>query len=162
MRQTDRPEPERRRPRATEHRSACVGGASYGARMTARLNAVAIVTADMARSLAFYRRLGLALPAELDGEPHADADLGGGVRLMWDTEELIRSLYPDWSRPSGGHAVSLAVECDAPADVDALHDRLVAGGAPSVKQPWDAVWGMRYAVVLDPDGYLVDLYAALG
>lgn len=129
--------------------------------MTARLDAVAIVTGDMARSLAFYRQLGLDLPADLDREAHADADLGGGVRLMWDTEEIMTSLYPDWSRPTDGHTVSLAVRCDAPAEVDELHARLVAAGAPSVKAPWDAVWGMRYAVVRDPDGYLVDLYADL-
>ena len=28
-------------------------------------------------------------------------------------------------------------------------------------EPWDAVWGQRYAVVHDPDGNPVDLYAAL-
>jgi uncharacterized glyoxalase superfamily protein PhnB len=27
--------------------------------------------------------------------------------------------------------------------------------------PWDAFWGMRYAVVKDPDGNAVDLFAAL-
>jgi uncharacterized glyoxalase superfamily protein PhnB len=29
------------------------------------------------------------------------------------------------------------------------------------KEPWDAFWGQRYAVVADPDGNHVDLYAPL-
>lgn len=29
------------------------------------------------------------------------------------------------------------------------------------KAPWDAFWGQRYAVVVDPDGNLVDLFADL-
>jgi hypothetical protein len=28
-------------------------------------------------------------------------------------------------------------------------------------EPWDAFWGMRYAVVFDPDGRPVDLFAVL-
>jgi hypothetical protein len=28
-------------------------------------------------------------------------------------------------------------------------------------QPWDAVWGMRYAEVKDPDGNVVDVFADL-
>lgn len=51
--------------------------------MTVKLDLVGIVVEDMARSLAFYRRLGLELPPELDGEPHAEATLPSGVRLAW-------------------------------------------------------------------------------
>jgi hypothetical protein len=29
------------------------------------------------------------------------------------------------------------------------------------KEPWDAFWGQRYAIVLDPDGTHVELSAAL-
>ncbi|MEU1948938.1 hypothetical protein ABZ554_42425, partial [Streptomyces sp. NPDC020125] len=40
--------------------------AAYAARMTARFNAIGLVVADLAGSLAFYRRLGLDIPAEAD------------------------------------------------------------------------------------------------
>ena len=39
----------------------------------------------MARSLAFYRRLGFDLPAEADAETHVEAALPGGLRIAWDT-----------------------------------------------------------------------------
>ena len=32
-------------------------------------------------------------------------------------------------------------------------------GFTVVKEPWDAFWGQRYAIVADPDGYMVDLFA---
>ena len=40
-------------------------------------------------------------------------------------------------------------------------ERLVASGAEGHLAPWDAFWGHRYAVVRDPDGNDVDLFAAL-
>ncbi|WAP58246.1 VOC family protein [Streptomyces sp. S465] len=129
--------------------------------MTARFNAIGLVVADMAASLAFYRSLGLDLPAEADTQPHAEATLPGGTRLMWDTVETVRSFDPDWTPPAGSHRVSLAFLCDSPAEVDKTYRDLVAAGARGEKEPWDAVWGQRYAVVLDPDGNGVDLFAPL-
>ena len=34
-------------------------------------------------------------------------------------------------------------------------------GFDAEKEPWDAVWGQRYAQLCDPDGVPVDLYAPL-
>jgi uncharacterized glyoxalase superfamily protein PhnB len=39
--------------------------------------------------------------------------------------------------------------------------RLVAAGYEGKKEPYDAFWGQRYANVVDPDGNVVDLFAAL-
>ena len=57
--------------------------------MTPQLDCFAVVVHDMAASLAFYRALGLDIPAEADGEPHAEVTLAGGVRLCWDTTETL-------------------------------------------------------------------------
>ena len=61
----------------------------YRERMTARLDVVGIVVDDMARSLAFYRRLGFDLAAANDSEPHVEASLPGGLRIAWDTADTI-------------------------------------------------------------------------
>ena len=129
--------------------------------MTARFDAIGIVAADMARSLAFYRRLGLDIPPEADAEPHAEATGPGGIRIMWDTEETVRSFDPGWERPAGGPAVSLAFRCESASAVDKLFAELVAGGAIAHRQPWDAFWGQRYATLRDRDGNGVDLFAPL-
>jgi uncharacterized glyoxalase superfamily protein PhnB len=124
-----------------------------------QLNAIGIVTSDMARSIAFYRLLGVDLP-ETPDEGHIDAQLPNGVRLMLDTEEVIRSFRPDWTRATGNQ-VALAFECASPADVDEVYARAVAAGFHGEKEPWDAFWGQRYAQLQDPDGVGVDLYAPL-
>ena len=120
-----------------------------------------MVVSDLTRAIAFYRRLGLVFPedADAEGHGHAEATLPGGIRFMLDTEETIRSFAPDWSPPSGGHRIAVAFLCDSPADVDRVHDELVAAGAESHRAPWDAFWGQRYAEVKDPDGNVVDLFA---
>ncbi|MGW4031196.1 VOC family protein [Streptomyces sp. NPDC004838] len=127
--------------------------------MTPRLDAISIVTADMAASLAFYRRLGLDIPADAGSAPHVETALPGGARLLWDTEDVVRSFDPGWTRPKGGDRLGLAFLCDSPAEVDAVYAELVAAGYRGHLKPWDAVWGQRYAVVLDPDGSGVSLFA---
>ncbi len=123
---------------------------------------IGMVVADMAASLAFYRRLGLDVPADADAEPHVEAALPGGLRFAWDTVDTVRSFDPSWTAPSGGHRLGLAFACDSPSDVDKTHAELVTAGYRSHHDPWDAFWGQRYATVLDPDGNTVDLFAPLG
>ncbi|MER7130666.1 VOC family protein [Streptosporangium saharense] len=130
--------------------------------MQARLSFVGIVVKDMARSLAFYRRLGFDLPPEADREPHVEAELPGGLKLVWDTVETLHTFDPHWQRPVGGARVALAFTFDTPAEVDAAYDQLVSLGYEGHKEPWDAFWGQRYAIVHDPDGNGVDLFAQNG
>ena len=114
----------------------------------------------MPATLSFYRQLGLDIPAAADTEAHVDVDLGG-LHLAFDTEAVIKSFDPGWTRPTGGHRVALAFGCDSPAEVDAAWKELTAAGHEGHLEPWDAPWGMRYAVVHDPDGNAVDLFANL-
>src|SRR5213078_2763853 len=47
-----------------------------------KLDAFGIVVSDMARSLAFYRNLGLEFPDGAESEGHVEAQLRGGLRYM--------------------------------------------------------------------------------
>lgn len=128
---------------------------------TPRLATFGIVVADMAASLAFYRRLGLDIPAEADGEPHVQCDLAPGLALVWDTVETITSFDPHWEAPKGSARTGIGFDCGEPPAVDALYASLVEAGYHGELPPWDAFWGMRYASLQDPDGNGVDLYALL-
>jgi catechol 2,3-dioxygenase-like lactoylglutathione lyase family enzyme len=123
------------------------------------LNAIGITVSDMARSIAFYRALGLDVP-ETPDEGHVDTFLPNGVRFMLDSEEVVRSFLPDWEREDGNQ-IAIALECSSPAEVDEVHARVVAAGFQSEKDPWDAFWGQRYSILIDPDGVRINLYAAL-
>jgi catechol 2,3-dioxygenase-like lactoylglutathione lyase family enzyme len=125
----------------------------------AALNAIGIVAADMARSIGFYRLLGVELP-ETPGDGHVQTFLPNGVRFMLDSEDVLRSFRPDWRRETGNQ-LAIAFECASPAEVDEAHARVVAAGFDSDTEPFDAFWGQRYASLRDPDGVPVDLYAAL-
>jgi uncharacterized glyoxalase superfamily protein PhnB len=122
------------------------------------LAAIGIVTAHMADSVRFYRLLGVNV-GDPDGD-HLEVTLPSGVRLMWDTIELIRKLDPEWVPPAG-HRMVLAFECATPAEVDATYRRVVGAGFRSKSEPFDAFWGQRYAQVIDPDANVVDLFAQL-
>ena len=127
-----------------------------------QLNAIGIAVADLRRSMQFYRLLGLDLPEDPEdpADGHVEATMANGTRLMFDTEEVIDSFLPEWRR-ANGNQVSLAFECSSPAEVDDVYARVVAAGFEGEKAPWDAVWGQRYALLGDPDGVRVNLYAAL-
>ncbi len=126
----------------------------------ATLAALGIVSRDIPESCRFYRTLGIDLPEAPQGEDHVEAELPNGLRLMFDTEELMRKLDPEWKRTEG-HPITLAFLCQDAADVDATYARLTEAGFTGTTEPYDAFWGQRYANVDDPDGNDVALFAPL-
>ena len=122
-----------------------------------QLNALGIVSSDLAESIRFYRLLGLEFPQDAG---HIETTLPNGVRFMLDSEDVIRSFRPDWQRATGNQ-LSLAFECASPAEVDETYRRVVDAGFEGEKEPWDAFWGQRYALLGDPDGVRINLYALL-
>lgn len=123
---------------------------------------IGIVTGDLASSLAFYRSLGLDIPAGQDDAAHVEASLPGGMTLAWDPVSTVRGFLPDFEPPDGENRIGFAFRADSPEEVDRVYAELVAT-YPSAAHtaPWDAPWGQRYSTVLDPDGNSIDLYAPL-
>ncbi|WP_425498868.1 VOC family protein [Natronoglycomyces albus] len=128
--------------------------------MTPTLNFLALFPSDLPASLAFYRRLGLDIPAEADHEVHVDIQFDNGVRLAWDRADVVKEIHPDRTPPSGGFRQGMAFEVGSPSEVDQLY-RYMAEAGYGKTEPWDAMWGQRYACLMDPDGNVVDLYAPL-
>jgi uncharacterized glyoxalase superfamily protein PhnB len=126
----------------------------------AALEAIGLVTTNMGESCRFYRTLGLDVPEPEPDEQHFEMTLPSGVRLMWDTVDVVKQFDPEWQPPTG-QGIALAFRCDDAAGVDATYGRLVDAGFTGAKAPWDAFWGQRYAQVFDPDGSKVDLFAPL-
>jgi catechol 2,3-dioxygenase-like lactoylglutathione lyase family enzyme len=123
-----------------------------------KVDLVGLVVRDMGKTLRLYRRLGMDIPESADNEGHVEVALPGGFRIAWDTLEVIHSFNPDYQLPTTPQP-GLAFLCDSPAEVDQLYRELVAEGFHGHQEPWDAAWGQRYAVLLDPDNHLVDLFA---
>lgn len=131
--------------------------------MQLKLDLISIIVKDMPTALAFYRQLGLEIPAELDSEGHAEITLDNSLRVGWDTHEIMQQFDEHWQPASEPcHKVGIAFLCESAADVDATFERLVNNGAAVHKPPFDAFWGQRYAQIKDPDGNVLDLFADLG
>ncbi len=120
---------------------------------------VGIVAVDLQRAARFYRLLGLDFP-DPEGADYIEVTTKNGYRISLNAQSLDKKLTPNWEEPRG-QRVSLAFLCDSPAEVDAVHEAIVKAGHRSVKEPWDAFWGQRYAMVEDPDGAHVSLFAPL-
>ena len=88
--------------------------------MTVVPSAIGLVASDLARTLSFYRAMGLDIPADADSEPHVEVTLPGGFRILFDPESTIKSFDPEWvPAPAGSPRAALAFECADPAEVDA-------------------------------------------
>lgn len=125
-----------------------------------RLDALAITTPDMGKTVAFYETLGFRFPKWDNEDQHVEPIPNPGEpRLMIDHVDLMKKLTGATPTPPS-HA-SFALLCDSPAEVDALATKLAAAGYVLTQEPWDAFWGQRYATVRDPGGYQVDLFAPL-
>ena len=104
----------------------------------------------------------LRLRGVADKEPHVEVTLPGGLRLAWDNEETIRSFDPDWTPPTGRTPGRPRLHA-APTRPRSTGSTPTwwAPATAGHREPWDAFWGQRYAVVHDPDGNAVDLFAPL-
>ncbi len=125
-----------------------------------RIDAVSVTSTDMPRSVAFYTLLGFDFTGVETGGPHVEPQRAeGSHRLMIDDAGLMQDLTG--RAPSPASHASFAMVCADAAEVDTLADRVAAAGFTVETPPWDAPWGQRYAVVADPSGYRVDLFAPL-
>jgi len=124
------------------------------------LDAVGIVSKNVQKSVEFYQMLGVSLEEVGAGPDHLEAATQSGLRIMVDSFGLMKQINPDWTEPAGAGMV-LCFKQDSPESVNRLFLQVTEAGFKSVKQPWDAFWGQRYASVQDPDGNQIDIFASL-
>ncbi len=121
-----------------------------------------MVVNNMKASLAFYRLLGLDIPEGQDEEAMAEIITTNGYHLSWSTVAMMVQQGGDkWAKLPARGRMRLGFQCDSPAEVDAVYERVIAAGYTSESAPWDAFWGQRFTQLVDPDGALVDIFAPL-
>lgn len=124
-----------------------------------KINAVAVTSKNFEITKQFYSLLGFVFSDTAEEDHVEPSTPDGSARLMIDSTELSQKLLGEGPKP-GNHS-GFAIEYDAPEEIDSIVEKVASAGFAVVKEPWDAFWGQRYAVVEDPDGYKVDLYAYL-
>jgi predicted lactoylglutathione lyase len=122
-------------------------------RMTIQLSMVGLMVEDMSASLAFYRKLGLEIPAEDDEKRFAMHRMESGVTLFWDT--VFANTYdPAFQRPQGGYRVMLEFFLADKVAVDAKYAELTGLGYHGRSAPVQTN-GPYAAMVDDPDGNVI-------
>ncbi len=123
-----------------------------------KLDIIGIIVNNTARSLAFYRKLGWKIPEIAPDENHVEITLENGLRFAWDELAMVQTFDPE-AKISEQYVGAFL--CASPADVDAKYLEMTEAGYVGHKAPWDAFWGQRYAILKDPDGHKLDLFAPL-
>jgi uncharacterized glyoxalase superfamily protein PhnB len=120
---------------------------------------VGISVKDIPAAIRFYRLVGLPFPDAGKDEPYVEVKTNG-YRISLNAQALEKEMTPGWVAPRG-QRMGLAFLCESPGQVDETYAAVVAAGHKGSKEPWDAFWGQRYAIVEDPDGAHVSLFCPL-
>jgi catechol 2,3-dioxygenase-like lactoylglutathione lyase family enzyme len=119
-----------------------------------QLASARIITDDVDRSVAFYRRL-------LGVEPERPAPVFAAFRAPGGTLAISHpSTVPVVGFAAGHDGTLVEFVETSPAAVDAVHER-VRSWAEIAQEPTDMPWGNRSLLLRDPDGVLVNVYAPL-
>lgn len=120
--------------------------------MEPRVSLITLGVEDLARSRAFYERLGFKA-----------SSVGGGEVVFFQAGALALCLFPRDSLAcdakvdadgSGFRGIALAHNVREKGDVEAVIAEAEAAGAQVVKPAEDAPWGGRSGYFADPDGHL--------
>jgi predicted lactoylglutathione lyase len=114
---------------------------------------VVLLVEDLPRSVAFYRRLGVAFPPGAEDRSDVQVPLGETHQLVIST--TFARNDPDRRPPSGGSRILLEFFVDGNADVDEKFAELAAAGYRGRRAPWLTSFGAYMAMVDDPDGNTV-------
>lgn len=113
---------------------------------------VNLVVSDVAKTVEFYRRLGVTIPdtmPEWQGH-HRETHMPGDVDMEIDSAAFAATWDKGW--PQGRRGVVLGFRVASRQAVDETYGELTGAGYTGEQAPYDAFWGARYAIVQDPDG----------
>ena len=120
--------------------------------MTANISIVTLGVEDLAASTAFYESIGWRnTTASQDSVTFLQ---GHSVVLgLYGRAALAEDAEVD-PAGSGFRGVSLAINLESEAAVDAFFDKAVSCGAAATKKPQKVFWGGYSGYFSDPDGHL--------
>lgn len=125
-----------------------------------KLNAIGVTSTNISKTIEFYTLLGFEFKDLKSDDEHVEpVTPDGSAHLMIDAVKIVKDIIGE--DPKAGNISAFALQYDSVQELNAVADKVSHAGFKVFKEPWDAFWGQRYAVVQDPDGFKVDLYAYL-
>lgn len=115
---------------------------------------IGLIVQDMSKSLEFYRRLGVAIPEGAETRTHVQIKMGAMTFFLdckpelWDPEMVRKPASPT----SSSYNSVLEFYLKSSDAVDAKYAELTGYGYQGVRAPYNNNFGMRFALINDPDG----------
>jgi catechol 2,3-dioxygenase-like lactoylglutathione lyase family enzyme len=126
--------------------------------MGLELYMVGVIVEDMDRALEFYRRLGVDVPEDREGQEHVEVKMSG-LTFFLSTKAANARWDPDRADGAGGYRIILEFYLDTPEALDAKYAELTGYGYAGHCAPYDVTPELRFAMVDDPDGNTILLSA---
>ena len=127
--------------------------------MGLELYMVGVIVEDMARAVAFYRRLGVAVPDGATEQEHVEIAMSG-LTFFLSTKGANARWDPAPTPASGGYRIVLEFYLETREALDAKYEELTGFGYESHCAPYDVSPEVRFAMVDDPDGNTILLSAS--
>ena len=118
--------------------------------MDQRLTLVTLGVSDLARSRAFYEKLGWKTGAAPDDDV-VFFQSGGMIVALWGKSQLAEDSGVTEGTGWGG--ITLAHNVRSQSEVDSSMSEAAAAGATVTRRAGATFWGGYSGVFLDPDGY---------
>lgn len=133
--------------------------------MALELYMLGVIVRDMPAALAFYRRLGLAIPDGSETQSHVEIKMGSGMTFFLDSKP--RRWDPQFDAqppaqpgaPGDRYPVILEFYLKERAALEAKYAELTGYGYQGFRDPYPTSFGMYFAMVKDPDGNTILLSA---
>ncbi|WP_245410527.1 VOC family protein [Notoacmeibacter marinus] len=132
-----------------------------GGRMTmsgalpARMTMVTLGVADVARSTAFYEKLGWK-KSSASNDSVTFFHMSGTKLGLFGRADLAKDADIE-NTETGFSGVTVAINFASEGEVDAAFDHAVSAGATPAKRPQKVFWGGYSGYFADPDGHLWEL-----
>src|SRR5262245_3754730 len=133
--------------------------------MALELYMVGVIVQDMPAVLAFYRRLGLAIPEGSETQSHVEIKMGSGMTFFLDSKPT--RWDPNYGKQSDAgpsatedrYPIILEFYLKEQSVLEAKYAELTENGYYGFREPYLTSFGMYFAMVKDPDGNTILLSA---
>jgi hypothetical protein len=119
------------------------------------LDLVTIVVGDMVAMAEFYGRLGVDIQGPDPAWPDIHRSGKAGIGFDLDAASFASKWNAGWPEGRTGPLIGFSVSTREA--VDEVYADMTGAGYAGAQEPFDAFWGARYAVVVDPEGNQVGL-----
>ncbi len=123
------------------------------------LSGLNLVVGDMARTVEFYRRLGLEIPDGAEKQEHVEVKMGN-LAFFLSTKRANEKWDPAAREPAGGYRIILEFYLETRDALEAKYEELIGFGYEAHCTPYDVTPELRFAMVDDPDRNTILLSAS--